>query len=283
MNRAELPSARRRPNAPRRRPRSRLTPKRLRLAGAGFGGAILLGACVTAVASGWLGARMDAIGRGLIGITADAGLKLQDVLVEGRAETRSAEILRALQAERGTAMLAIDVAAAKARLEALPWIRSATVVRQLPSTLAVRIEERKAFALWQSGKRLAVIDREGMVILRENIARFAGRPLVVGEGAEQRAAAIVDLLASEPELFGEVEAAVLVSGRRWNLRLKHGISVRLPEEGAEAAWHRLADLARKEAVLDRALTIIDLRIPDRVTVRLSPEAIEPPEDPGEST
>jgi cell division protein FtsQ len=283
MSRAELPSARRRPNPPRRRPRSRLTPKRLRLAGAGLGGAVLLSAAVAAVSTGWLGARLDAIGRGLVGITADAGLKLETVLVEGRAQTRSAEILKAVQAERGSAMLAIDVAAAKARLEALPWIRKATVVRQLPSTLAVRIEERKAFALWQSGKRLALIDRDGTVILRDNVGRFAGRPLLVGEGAEQRAGEIVDLLATEPEFFRHVEAAVLVSGRRWNLRLKHGISVRLPEEGAEAAWHRLADLARKEAVLDRALTIIDLRIQDRVTVRLSPEAIEPAEEPGEST
>jgi cell division protein FtsQ len=205
------------------------------------------------------------------------------VLVEGRVETGSAEILRALRAERGSALLAIDVAGAKERLEALPWVKAATVVRQLPSTIAVHIEERKAFALWQSGKRLAVIDRDGTIILREDVARFAGRPLVVGEGAERRAGEIVDLLASEPELFREVEAAVLVSGRRWNLRLKHGISVRLPEEGAAAAWHRLAELARREAVLDRALTVIDLRIPDRVTVRLSPEAIEPPEEPGEST
>jgi cell division protein FtsQ len=80
-----------------------------------------------------------------------------------------------------------------------------------------------------------------------------------------------------------VESAVLVSGRRWNLRLKGGIEVRLPEEGMNAAWHRLAQMERETRLLKKAITAIDLRQPDRVTVGLTPEAAQAPQGPGEST
>ena len=278
-----LPRAKRRPAPPRRRPKPKLSPRMLRLGAIGFAGALLIGAAGYAVASGWAGERLDAVGRGLVAAAADSGLRVRNVLVEGRSETKAADILEALEAERGAPLLAIDVAGAKERLERLPWVRSATVERRLPDTLRVRVEERKAFALWQQGKRLAVIDRDGTVIVRDNLARFADRPLVVGEGAERRAAEIVDLLAGDPQLRREVEAAVLVSGRRWNLRLKGGIEVRLPEEGMDQAWSQLARMVREEGLLGRAVTMVDLRQPDKAIVRLTPEAAKEPEEPGEST
>ena len=136
---------------------------------------------------------------------------------------------------------------------------------------------------WQLGQRLSVIDREGVVIVKDNVGSFADRPLVVGEGAERRAAEILDLVASEPAISKAVDAAVLVSGRRWNLRLKGGIEVRLPEEGMDAAWHRLARMERETRLLNKAITAIDLRQPDRVIVGLTPEAAQAPQGPGEST
>lgn len=284
MSRAEpLPRARRRSSPPRRRPRPFLSARMLRLSGVGLAAALLAGGAGYAVLSGWAGERMDAIGRGLVAIAAGSGLEVRNVLVEGRVETSAADILEALQAERGTPLMGIDIDSAKERLERLPWVKRAVVERRLPDTLRVEVEEREAFALWQHGKRLAVIDREGTVILREDVARFADRPLVVGEGAERRAAEIVDLLPIDPELGGRVEAAVLVSGRRWNLKLTGGIEVRLPEQGIEEAWLRLARMVREDALLARAVAIVDLRQPDRAIVRLTPEAAQEAEEPGEST
>jgi cell division protein FtsQ len=255
----------------------------VRLGAIGCAAAVILGGVSYAVGSGWAGERLDAIGRGLVETAAESGLRVRNVLVEGRTETTAADILDALQAERGAPILAIDVAAAKQRLERLPWVKMAVVERRLPDTLRVRVEERKAFALWQHGKRLALIDRDGTVIVRDNLARFADRPLVVGEGAEMRAAEIVDLLAADPQLRGQVDAAVLVSGRRWNLRLKGGVEVRLPEERMDEAWAQLARMVREEGLLKRAVTMVDLREPDKAIVRLTPEAAKEPEEPGEST
>ena len=283
MRTESLPRAKSRPAAARRRPRAKLTRRMLRLAAYGIASAAALSGSTYAVESGWADKQVTLVANRLIQITAQSGFRVRNVLVEGRVETKSGDVLAALKAERGAPLLDIDVAAAKARLEGLPWIKSAEVERQLPDTLRVKVEERKPFALWQLGQRLSVIDREGVVIVRDNVGRFADRPLVVGEGAERRAAEILDLVASEPAISKAVDAAVLVSGRRWNLRLKGGIEVRLPEEGMDAAWHRLARMERETRLLNKAITAIDLRQPDRVIVGLTPEAAKAPQGPGEST
>jgi len=283
MRTGPLPRARTRPAPPRRRPRPKLSARMFRLAAYGIVAAAVVSAASYAVNTGWAERQVLSLAHRFIEITAQSGFQVRNVLVEGRVETRASDILAALDAERGSPLLAIDVAGAKARLESLPWIKSAEVERQMPSTLRVRVEERKPFALWQVGQRLSVIDREGVVIVKDNVARYADRPLVVGEGAELRASEILDLVASEPDIRNQVDAAVLVSGRRWNLRLKGGIEVRLPEEGMDAAWHRLARMARETGLLSRAVTAIDLRQPDRVVVRLTPEAAKTPQGPGEST
>ena len=283
MRTESLPRAKSRPAAARRRPRAKLTRRMLRLAAYGIASAAAISGSTYAVESGWADKQVTLVANRLIQITAQSGFRVRNVLVEGRVETKSGDILAALKAERGAPLLDIDVAAAKARLEGLPWIKSAEVERQLPDTLRVKVEERKPFALWQLGQRLSVIDREGVVIVKDNVGRFADRPLVVGEGAERRAAEILDLVASEPAISNAVDAAVLVSGRRWNLRLKGGIEVRLPEEGMDAAWHRLARMERETRLLNKAITAIDLRQPDRVIVGLTPEAAKAPQGPGEST
>jgi cell division protein FtsQ len=283
MRTESLPRAKSRPAAARRRPRAKLTRRMLRLAAYGIASAAALSGSTYAVESGWADKQVTLVANRLIQITAQSGFRVRNVLVEGRVETKSGDILAALKAERGAPLLDIDVAAAKARLEGLPWIKSAEVERQLPDTLRVKVEERKPFALWQLGQRLSVIDREGVVIVKDNVGRFADRPLVVGEGAERRAAEILDLVASEPAISKAVDAAVLVSGRRWNLRLKGGIEVRLPEEGMDAAWHRLARMERETRLLNKAITAIDLRQTDRVIVGLTPEAAKAPQGPGEST
>ena len=73
---------------------------------------------------------------------------------------------------------------------------------------------------------------------------------------------------------GSVRASVFVGERRWNLRMKNGVEVRLPEAGAAAALERLAGLDAQTKLTTRDITIIDLRLPDRVTVRLSDAAAQ---------
>ena len=179
-------------------------------------------------------------------------------------------MLQALALGSGAPILAIDLEAARARIQALPWVRQASVRRVLPDTIVVEIVERRPLALWQHDKKFALIDEEGQAILRDDVARFSDLMVVVGEDAAPNATALVRMLATEPELMRRVKAAVRVGGRRWNVHLEQGIDVKLPEQDPEAAWRRLADYQRRYGVLDKQVRTVDLRLSDRLTVLPAP-------------
>ena len=204
--------------------------------------------------------------------TAAAGLTVQHIFVTGRSETTKGQVLAAMGVKSGQSILAFDPAQARLKLLDLGWVKSARVERRLPDTIVVRLYERKALALWQHKGRHALIDRGGNTITRRHLDRFSHLPVVVGQDAPKTAAALIDMLARKPALFAQVRAAVRVGARRWDVRLKNGIKVHLPEVGAFAAWVRLAELAAENRIFERDVAAIDLRLPDRLVVRLTPAA-----------
>jgi len=201
-----------------------------------------------------------------------AGLTVRHVFVTGRAETSKPEVLRAMEVLSGQSILAFDPAQAREKLLRLGWVETARVERRLPDTIVVHLSERKALALWQHEGRHVLIDRGGNPITRNNLARFAYLPVVVGRDAPATAAALIDMLSQKPALFAQVRAAVRIGSRRWDISLKNGIKVHLPEVQAAEAWSRLAELVAEQRIFERDIVAIDLRLPDRLVLRLTPEA-----------
>ncbi|MFI5022275.1 MAG: cell division protein FtsQ/DivIB [Alphaproteobacteria bacterium] len=150
---------------------------------------------------------------------------------------------------------------------------TASVERRWPQLIYVKLAERSPLALWQQGGKIRLIDTVGTVIEGADTGRYANLPFVVGEGAAKAAPAFLAILA-QSSLAKHVQAAVRVGRRRWNLHLVEGIDVRLPESNPEEALARLADLEAKERLFARDIVMIDLRLPDRLVVRLSPEAAQ---------
>ena len=118
-----------------------------------------------------------------------------------------------------------------------------------------------------------MISPDGAVIDKFRGEMPKGTPLVVGEGANMRARSLMHILEAEPTVKDHVQSAVLVGGRRWTLKLDRGIDARLPEEGEAEAVARLATLMREQKLLERAIVAVDLRMPDRVVMRLTDEAL----------
>ena len=150
-------------------------------------------------------------------------------------------------------------------------VRTAAIQRRLPGTLYVRLVERKPLALWQHSGKIELIDRLGAVIPVTRLDRFAKLPMVVGEGAARHAAELLDMLASEPDLAARVTAAIRVGDRRWNLRIDNSVDVLLPADDTAEAWAQLARLDRTSALVQRDVQTIDIRLPDRLVLRVSPE------------
>lgn len=201
-----------------------------------------------------------------------AGFRITSVAIAGAAKLSRGEVLDLVGVDSGSSLLCLDPASARARLDDNPWVANAAVLKLYPGRLQIELTERRPVALWQKDREVSVIAADGIVLEPYTGARFTELPLVVGDGADREAKTILTLLAVAPAIRAEVKASVLVAKRRWNLHLKNGIEVLLPEEEPGAALALLAELAREKQLMSRDITLVDLRLPDRVTVRLSDAA-----------
>jgi cell division protein FtsQ len=200
------------------------------------------------------------------------GFQITEIALAGEHEVRREDILALAGITGRSSLLFLDAGKARERLLTDPWIAQAAVLKLYPGRLRIAIKERKAFARWQQDGRAFLIAADGSVLESYVPPRFAALPLVVGKSAERAARDFLDLLTRYPAIAKSVEASVLVAERRWNLHLKGGIEVLLPENQPAHALATLVELARTKNLLSRDIVAIDLRLPDRVTVRQSDAA-----------
>jgi cell division protein FtsQ len=206
------------------------------------------------------------------------GFRIAAISLSGEKEVSREEVLTTAGVTGRASLLFLDADAARTRLMANPWIADAAVLKLYPDRLQITISERLAFALWQKDGRVSVIAADGTVLEPFVEARYLGLPLVVGAGAEQQAKEFLAIIDRYPDIRSLLQASVLVAERRWNLRLANGIDVRLPEINVEDALDRLVVLDRDKKLFSRDITMVDLRLPDRVTVRLSDAAAQARDD-----
>ena len=201
-----------------------------------------------------------------------AGFGISEVAISGAHNVSREEILASAGITGQTSLLFLNAAQTRARLLTDPWVADAAVLKLYPGRLRIEIKERKPYALWQKNYLVYLIAADGTVLGPTVAHRFDSLPLVVGEGAQHVAAGFLAKLARYPEIAHLVTASVLVADRRWNLYLKDGVEVQLPEFAPEHALQLLVDLDRSKHLLSRDIVKVDLRLPDRVSVRLSDEA-----------
>ncbi|MSP43903.1 MAG: FtsQ-type POTRA domain-containing protein [Alphaproteobacteria bacterium] len=203
----------------------------------------------------------------------EAGFSVRSISVAGRVQTGPAELLRVLNIARNDSILHIDLDAVHDRIASLPWVKDVRVTRNLPDAIHIELFERHPIAIWQRNGKMVLVDDEGVEITEKDVAEYHDLPLIVGKGAPQAASELISLLGAEPQLGSRVAAAVRVGERRWNMRLKDGIDVRLPEKDPLTAWHRLARYEENNGLLGRDVELVDLRLANRVVVRLSEGAV----------
>jgi cell division protein FtsQ len=205
---------------------------------------------------------------------AAAGFRIVSIALAGNHHVTREEVIATAGITGTTSLVFLDVEQTRERLKTNPWIADATVLKLYPGELQIGIKEREAFALWQKDGQVSVIADDGIVLEPYVAPRLVQLPLVVGSGAQTRAKEFLALLDRFPAMHDFVRASVLVGERRWNLRLKNGIDVLLPETEVAAALEKFVALDRDKNLVTRAIVTIDLRLADRVTVRLSDAAAQ---------
>ena len=197
----------------------------------------------------------------------DAGFTVQRVTFSGHIETSPSDVLDALALEIGTPIFAVNLDDLKLRVESLDWVEEATIVRALPGTIHVAINEREPYAVWQYEGQLHIISADGTVIGDARAEDYGHLPHVVGAGAEAEAGLLFTAMETVPQIAPRVRYAVRVSDRRWDLHFDSGVVVQLPERNIADALMALAEYEEEYRLLARAIDSVDLRLGDRIVVR----------------
>lgn len=240
-----------------------------RYALAGVAGVGVIAAAGAAVfwAGGYVGVLTERFERAVSAGAVSAGFEIRRITLKGRSQTATDELENAIGPVLGQSILHLNLDAARARIEELGWVRAASVSRLLPDTVHISIREREPAAVWQMSGALHLIDMDGAVIREIGAYEYSNLPLIVGAGAPDAASGVLEALSAHPEIAGLTSALVRVGERRWNVRLRNGVDLRLPDEKFAEALEALATLQESSKILDQPLEYIDLRDPERMVVR----------------
>jgi cell division protein FtsQ len=226
-------------------------------------GGLVVAALVAALfAGGYVGRTFSGFNNTVDALVADAGFGISEVHLAGNVRTPPETILAALGFEPGQSIFAADVQSARRRLMKLDWVAEADVQRRYPDAINVRLVEKLPYALWKSPEGLVyAVERDGGLITKNDVEKFAGLPHLAGDGAPEIAADLVDAVAQHRAVAARTKIYQRQSGRRWNLILDDGVVVKLPETGWQKELDTLESLIVDKSILERNLIEIDLRSP----------------------
>ena len=188
----------------------------------------------------------------------DSKIKLKEIHLIGRENIPKELIIKELGLSSQTSMFSINLKSLNEKLQSIKWVKSSVIERRLPDTIIIKLEEYKPFALLQVNDGHIIISSDGKGIVKDN-GKFGYLPVINGNGSEKHASKMLDMLSSEPYLFHQVWAISFIGKRRWDVSLRSGIKIKLPEKNPSAAWTKLSEIDRSEAILSREFDVIDMR------------------------
>ena len=204
------------------------------------------------------------LGGGAWTVLASPLLAVNRVVVDGARVVPARQVLAAADVPVGGPLSRVDTAAVAARVERIPRIADALVVRRWPGTLAVVVVERSALAGVRTGKGYALMDGEAVVF--DRVAKLpAGVPVVKASGLDPRRSlrAVLKALDSlPPALRARVGTATATTVDDVTLSL----------DGDKRVVWGSADRGARKAVVLRALLrqeadVYDVSAPDAPTTR----------------
>lgn len=203
------------------------------------------------------------------------GFSVDEMTLAGRSRTTVTEVKKAIGFDVGEPIFRVSLSALRDRLESIPTVKHAAVERALPDTLHIYLREREPVAIWQHEGDFALIDDTGAVMGDLDIKKYQHLPLVVGKGAPENVADMLALFDESRDLAPNITSLVRVGDRRWNVHLKQGMVIKLPEENFLEAWKELAGMQTEQQILLRDIQTIDMRDGERMYITLAPRELTP--------
>ncbi len=205
---------------------------------------------------------------GTLDLSGKAGFQVKNILVEGRKYTDAEILLALINVGEGDPIFLFNPEDAKEQIEKISWVRAARVERRLPDTIYIDLVEREPMALWQNDNKLSLIDADGAILTQNDLDQFKDLFMITGKGAPAKTPPLVILLENYPEFLELIDHAELIDQRRWDIVLKDGKRIKLPENDKDLAIKALVGKHAEHKILtQKAVRDIDARYKGRLIVR----------------
>jgi cell division protein FtsQ len=224
----------------------------------------------------WRGMIEDKVSEVIERIVARPEFAVRGVAVIGGSSELQATVRRTLAVQAGMPSMKLDIEELRLRVEGLGAVETATVQFDPQGTLRVAVVERIAAVLFRRADGVLVMLDEGGVEIGPAgpRANYPALPVILGAGAQDRVGEVIALIETAPDIVPRLRAFVSVGERRWDVVLDHDMLIKLPAEGSLEALSRIMALQYGEELLDRDIAVIDMRLPERPALRMTPEAAE---------
>jgi cell division protein FtsQ len=210
-----------------------------------------------------------------------SGLVVENIEIFGNRFIIRRQIIEAMGDTTGLPIMEADLYQLSENIRVLPFVKKVSLKRIMPNKLQVAITEYEPEFLWQLKGDIWLITKEGHKITNKNIGRFAHFLHLVGENVPAALDEVMALRKISPEFFDRVKVINRISSRRWDVTLKNGVKIMLPEVRAQVqkpennlieVWKKLINFDKEKMLFERQILVIDLRLADKTILRLTPEA-----------
>jgi len=193
---------------------------------------------------------------------------LSALSIQGSSDSLNAEIRENLGLNFPISSFDLDLEDLRNRVLSLPPVETAEVRLEGGSILHVKVKEKVPALLLKDDTGIHVLNKNGDYIRPLLSTEYGSKlPVITGEGAQKAAAEAFILFSALYDKLDEVRGLVLVGGRRWNIVLKSGQVIMLPEKKSEQAVQKILILDKAEKILSRDIAVFDFRLPYRITLR----------------
>ncbi len=161
----------------------------------------------------------------------------------------------------------LDIYEIKRYIETIPWITRASVRREYPSVLKIELLEFNPFFIWQIDNKSYIVDGKNRILPKSYLSKMVNIITIKnGKEALLHSSKIRFLIYQDLRVLKLVKS-LEYKDYRWDIVLKNGIIIKMPEQDEQNAWNLLLQYHRNKDILSRKIEYIDLRIKDTLVIK----------------
>ena len=168
----------------------------------------------------------------------------------------------------GNSIFLIPIKEISKNLHQNKWIKDFTIKNDYKNTININIVESIPIGIYFNGEDNLLFDKNGEVIdfLNSNYNLYFD--LIIFEGNNSLFNANIFLYLLPLTLRNEIKKAIYINNRRWDVKLRNGINIKLSEKNILDSFNNYDKFYKNVSSQELAeIEMIDLRIPKQIIIK----------------